>query len=703
MRGGGGRGGGGGGGTSGGSSDGDAAFIRRLRALFDRGAGGGGGGGGARGPRGGRDTAARGRGGGAAPLSRAAGGRPRPEALVEDRPIGAADWVCGRCGFEPNFARRRHCFDCGAPRSGASAVGAAPRPPARVGPVGDGGRRPMLAWGNASRDSGRRQAVEPPTRRTPGASVAAIVEAARRDAARADAAGTGGGGGPRDRADPQPARSSVVEDEEGFVTVGKGGKPAKTTMAAATPAQGMVGGVGHGGGPAGTRPAPATRAAEHDGEEAPGGKEGGDADLDDDDAPQRDPDPDKLRRRWMEEVALVRQLARQGLPEGHPALLAAHAARDAAEATWRQAKQPAPVATRLRWAQAKLAKAVEMAEATTAAIAKAEEEHEKVMAQLHDRRILDGERVRKRQAAVRDLQQEIGGDDSTARDAGCDAAAMLEACGGLCNTIGPELLALAERLPAGSDEWRAVNQVLATLATSQRRMEEAAGVHAEQPPQEYDIGDAEEDDLDGMSVATPWSESHELGHDQRPVVGSQANGDVESRAAPPGNSWGDWGQASWSNAQWRADQHGRWHRSSWADQWEAEHGQAANWGTGLQEAAQGARRGCGEHDAESGEPSAKHRRQAPGHPATTDGTAANATGGEPARGAQATAATLGMGQSPAAPPAEVPFEKQVAEVVERAVSQGVQPITDEGHDLITLSPALLARWVSDKLENGSTR
>lgn len=60
-----------------------------------------------------------------------------------------------------------------------------------------------------------------------------------------------------------------------------------------------------------------------------------------------------------------------------------------------------------------------------------------------------------------------------------------------------------------------------------------------------------------------------------------------------------------------------------------------------------------------------------------------------------------------APPAEgvgpgasgtASYEDQVAEVVNRAINAGVQPLTEGGEDLITLAPEQLSQWVATYLE-----
>ncbi len=714
MRGGGGK--GGGGGQGGGADDAeDAAMFRRLRALFVGGAAGGGGGG-ARGARGGgRAAGSRGAGdgGGGGAAGVAVGARARAAASAGGRQLGAEDWECTHCGFTPNFGRRRHCFDCGRPKAGSAHSAPAPpraaaRAPARGGAVGADGRRPQLAWG--IKGAGRQGDDVPPTKRTPGASVAALVEEARRSAARmaSTAAASGaGGGGPAAAA---PAGPAGEKDADGFIAVGRRGRSVAAGKTCTS--EGVsAGGASHGG--QGLEPAancapadvPTTAEAQQadrlgcDADEAEGG------DL---------PGPEVLRRKWLDEVALVKRLARQGLPEEHPALAAAYAARDEAEAAWRSAKQPAPIATRLKWAQDKLNRALEIQAATRAAVEHAEGEHRKLMAQLQDRLEADGDRVCKRRQAVEELQAEIGGGLPAGRRAGTSMA-VLEACGGLCNSVGHELVALAERLPDGSAEQLAANRVLSLLADSQRRVMEAAG-YEEGGPQAYDIGDDDAVD-ETMSEASGWSEDHEV-HGQ----GAATHEDTGGRSAQAcdhgggsagvdvaigGGNWQRWDDGKWNAPHWHTDRHGRWRRANWADQWEDEFPQEAGWAQGRQvSSAQGTRRVEDRHDEDTGEPSTKHRRQrasavdnamdveSADAPTATVGTGA-------ASGAQATAAAVAT--APATPttgPAgAAAYERQVSDIVNKAINMGVQPLTDTGEDLVTLSPEQLARWVEVNLES----
>ncbi len=671
----------GGGGVGGGG--GEAALLRQIRALVAGGGGSfGGGGGGARGTRNGRAANARGGGGGGGGAASAAGGaRARSAVPAGARQLGSADWDCKRCGFSPNFARRRFCFDCGKPRSdaprAAEPVLAADRAPPRSGPVGADGRRPQLAWGN--RGAGRQCDDVAPTRRTPGASAAALAEEAKKSGAASSAVAGGCG---------------KVVDADGFVTVGKRGKPA-----AAVPSRSSTSGAHDGDEGSGMdRDAHSQRTpAAHREATAADARDPGDVEEEEESGGGA-PGPDALRRAWMDEVALVKRLAKQGMPEGHPALEAAHKARDAAEAAWRKAKRPAPAATRLRWAQEKLSRALELQEASRAAIEQAEADHRQLMERLHERHEADKERVRKRRQGVDDVQEEAGLGTPSRRSADRKSAAVLEVCGGLCNSIGPEVAALVELLQDGSAERQAANKVLAALTDSQRRIEEVVGEEEKRPPQAYDIGDedGESDDGDAMSEASEWSESHELygtgdgtgtaascgqgaGH---LAQGQQSAGKV---SAHDGHDWSHWAHRHWHTPQWQADQHGIWHRASWADQWEAEHGQDMGWDSCRRGApAQNARQGRSGDDSDTGEPSAKHRRQ---QGAVRDMDLDGA--GPPADGA-------GAEMSGAAA-----YEAQVADIVNKAISAGVQPLTEDGDELITLSPEQLSQWVATHLESKS--
>ncbi len=684
--------GGAGGGGGPGAGGGEADLLRQIRALVAAGNGGGGNGG-ARAARNARAAGARANGGGGGGNVPAAGGaRARSVAPAGARQEAAADWGCSWCGFTPNFARRRFCFDCGKPRArvqGAAALSdVAAKAPTYLGPVGADGRRPQLAWG--TKHTARQGADVAPTRRTPGASAAALAEEAKRNGACPTPTVHSGSGTKASSASGHQGASRTTADEDGFITVGKRGKPV-----APAPPSAPIGGR-HGVSAQGNEaksmgancaPSESRSAARDDADDA-------EADEEEAEGGESAPGPDALRRAWMDEVALVKRLARQGMPEGHPALVAAHEARDAAEAAWRKAKQPAPAATRLRWAQEKLSRALELQEASRAAIEQAEADHQQLMARLRQRHDDDIDRVRKRRQGVDDIQEEIGLDTPNGKSRSSKTAAMFEVCGGLCNNVGHGLVALVEMLQDGSAEQQAANKVLATLSDSQRRLEEVAGGDADrhQACDTFDIGDGE-DEGDAMSQATAWSESHEVhesgggtgadgAREHRSEHGAYNESAVGGEPIVGQGGWNRWTQRQWNVPQWQTDQHGKWHRASWADQWEAEHGQAAGWASCRKGApTQETRNGADGNDSDNGEPSAKHRRQQVEDVSMESG------------GSSASAVEAGTGTAGA-----TSYAAQVEDIVNKAINAGVQPLTETGAELITLSREQLSQWVATHLE-----
>jgi hypothetical protein len=146
----------------------------------------------------------------------------------------------------------------------------------------------------------------------------------------------------------------------------------------------------------------------------PAGDDDGDIDEADDGEPEDAPGPSELRQQWQQEVGVVKQLARQGLSPDHPAMLAAVAARDDAEGKWRWAKTPAPLATRLGWAQKKLDRAVAIQAGTRQEMSALERQFKDDMAALQSRMDEDSARVKKRRQQLEAVQAEAGGGNSAA-------------------------------------------------------------------------------------------------------------------------------------------------------------------------------------------------------------------------------------------------------------------------------------------------
>ncbi len=319
-----------------------------------------------------------------------------------DRPSQPGDWSCKVCGFTPNFARRRDCFKCRrarSPRTSGAAAAAGNTSGFSNGPVGAGGRRPMLGGrGNAGAGGGvaSKPADTSPTHRVPGSSVAARAaavapgggswaEAARRGGAGGAAAPAVGGGGPG-RAAADPANRDGLLDDEGFRMVTRRGGGGAARAAERTESRGQ-----------GQEPPSGNQA---------GGDEVGTGTHEDGDATGR-PTVADLQQAWHNEVAVVRRLRQQGLQGGHPAMQAACEARDAAERAWRESKEPAPASVRLGRAQAKLDKAIALQADARQSLLDTERAHRERMAELQSAMDECTERVRLRKQQLREVQDEV--------------------------------------------------------------------------------------------------------------------------------------------------------------------------------------------------------------------------------------------------------------------------------------------------------
>ncbi len=451
-------------------------------------------------------------------------------------------------------------------------------------------------------------------------------------------------------------------------------------------------------GGAGDRKSPvATQQADSEGmdlDEATVHSGDGDDDIDEaeDEATADAPGPSELRQLWQQEIAVVKQLAKQGISPEHPAMVAAIAARDVAEGKWRGAKTPAPLATRLGWAQRKLDRAISIQADTRQEMVALERQFNSSMAVLQERLAEDSERVSKRRQQLEAVQLEAGGGAPTQRVQGAQGEAVRRACNTLRQDVAPALAALAEQLGTGTDAWTSVNSILAKLAESQQVMDEAA----EATTQKFDM--AEDDDL--------WSESHDLqtggnGHGdladgggevgqqpawqpwqplhqqyqhqqdpQRPGCGASA----QHGGGGGAHSWEHWQSVDWTAApKWREQGHGQWTRASWADAWECEQRED-------------------EEMEEQAEPQHKHRRQ--GGAAYDEGEKQLGAG---------VGSSLPAGQAGQAPPqgqsadAARQHSELLSRIVEASISAGVQPLTAAGEELHVLDFQQLTAWAAENL------
>ncbi len=242
------------------------------------------------------------------------------------------------------------------------------------------------------------------------------------------------------------------------------------------------------------------------------------------------PDPMQLRQRWHQEVALVKRLARQGMDPQHPAMLAAYAARDAAESEWRRHKDPAPLATRLGWAQRRFDKAVALQAKTRERIDDLERDFKKQKDALEERLDADRERVDKRRRELEEVQAEAGGVAPRARR-GAESGAIKRACERTCDAmrkhVAPGLTALAEKLDTGSEEWTMLTAIVSALNESHDTLQQAVDDAAEVGAQRYDMADGDDD-------ASEWSESHDLPNGDPRASGADAPRAGAAVAAGPG-------------------------------------------------------------------------------------------------------------------------------------------------------------------------
>ncbi len=327
------------------------------------------------------------------------------------------EWACCKCGFATNRPYREACHGCGADRGRADAggggggskgggkasgatmqrrgIGGGQRDLRNDGgPVGANGARPMLGpYARAQRPghSGGKEGQEK------GGSVKTWVGTSGKGASctyanaghgalggkpcgvagagkgecattRGDAMGNGdaetgtkGGGGTRS-AWVRPPR---VFTDDGYEVV----QPQKIRM--------QIGGQGKGPGKATATPCMGGHAERkrwsdtedddvdddldmdvQDAQEGDGGNwEAADDDADHDGGATA-ADPRELKARYEELARATRDLERRGgFAQDGVAIVAVRAARDQAEKDWREAKAPAPLPTRLGWAEGKLEKA----------------------------------------------------------------------------------------------------------------------------------------------------------------------------------------------------------------------------------------------------------------------------------------------------------------------------------------------------------
>ncbi len=462
-------------------------------------------------------------------------------------------------------------------------------------------------------------------------------------------------------------------DDDGFQEVRRRGRGQAATS--------TDGAGGNGSGP------PAVAADGRAAGQAPGAGEanrGEDAEVEEE-AP---PTAEELHRRWHEEQGFVKQLRRQGVQDGHPAMRAACAARDEAERAWRNAKQPAPASVRLGRAQTKLDKAIGLQADARRAIQEEEGRHRERMAGLQAALAECTARVGWRRQQLRAVQLEVGAGGNGAACQSRQQDAIQSVHSTICSVVGPALEAIVEQMDTASPAWTALNGVLGKLSATKDILEGAVPTRGD--ARNFDIGDDDGDgDLGGehwADDASEWSESHEV-HDWTADGGhghgyddDAAQGDHGDQSMGTDDWWDTPGGSHEAGARWRPQGHGKWtrRRGDWADQLEAE-----------------------EHEAEQGttQPAASRRRLDGGGGLSGDGDGQRQ---QPQQLQQQQHTPTALGGPMGGQVAEADAAKQkrlhaerVNHIIQMAVSAGVNPVSASGEDLQLLDPHQLDAWVAE--------
>ncbi len=443
-------------------------------------------------------------------------------------------------------------------------------------------------------------------------------------------------------------------------------------------------------------------------------------------------DPAALRRRLDQEEATVKMLARGGLQPHHPTMAAAVATRDDAAAAWRAARKPHPVGKRMGWAQQKYDKALNALERAQAELQHFDDQVKAQRDKLIEKRQQAREKVARQRQELEDLQEEAGAEVSSARRGRGGEVLCARLADGMRGTVAPNVAALAAQLDEGSEAHRQVCLLMGHLQGLQSELEAHAGGDQEDVNhhQSFDIAD---DDVHSEQD-WQWSETHGLGDEQDDAMEEETMGHpTGSGAATP---------------MWKPEGHGRWGKDGPRN---TRQGPQAGKGVGCSgspadtqdgEAAADGRRGTSEAQAHAANRSVatgvcteggmRRQESADQAAATPAGRNASTRGAEKGRETtsdeesrpnksrrgqasedtadaisavqntaravellqdQKAAAEAGaFGTEAAVQAAAQVHAKEVARISAVAISRGVQPITEDGEDLIMLGPQALARW-----------
>ncbi len=683
----------------------------------------------------------------------AMGGQPRGRAgpraghaAAQPRP---GEWACP-CGFATNRPQRTACFSCGRERGGAAptrgagggkggggrgAAGAmgkghlATRSDGRGGggggPVGADGGRPLLGAHGATRSYS--QVVAGTTWADRGG--AAHVGVKGKGGAHGEPLGKGaaaaGGKGPQSGAtagsDGWPLGTpQAVMEEGGFQMVqprkarAKGdGQPSLAHARGGQEPQHIN--------VAAQRWSDLDSTCEEDEDMDQGGDEAGDAEWDGDAAGSEraaEEDPRQLRANYEELSRAVRNLEKRGgFDRGSTALRALEEARDKAERAWRCAKPPAPLATRMAWAEAKLRRAEAVVTRARLAVEELDAAYDKQRELLYER-IHEAESwYRWRQKQCDDLHSEAA-DRAPARRYAQGSGGGTVVKEKIRDHLLPEVQAIMEYADGNPELLEKLSLLAAGLVDAEARLEGEANTSAAET---YDIA---EGDSDGGCWGGTAQDKGTKGGEAGCAHGKGGTG----QGGPKGRT-----------AEWRPDGPGRWSRAGASGKTglataetdaQAEAGAAAPQPKGTPGAGEAATeghqrpiKGGNEHgrgqgdDAgaddglEDGGPPRSRRRK------SDEGASGEAREAEDRRRAQelhaqqsaAAAAQVesfnagegGFGSQAALSLAAQRFVGEVQNAQERAAKRGIEAKAADGRSLLELTPMELQEWVGKNLDGSA--
>ncbi len=450
-------------------------------------------------------------------------------------------------------------------------------------------------------------------------------------------------------------------------------------------------------------------------------------------------DPATLRKRLEQEEATVKMLARGGMHPQHPAMAAAVATRDHAAEAWRAARKPHPVGKRMGWAQQKYDRAFAALERARGELADFDErinaQREKIVEKMARAR----EKVGRLREELEELQEEAGAEVGSTRRGRGGEVLCARLADGMRGTVAPNVAALAAQLDEGSEAHRQVCLLMGHLQGLQNELEAHASGDQEDNDhhQSFNIADDDtrseddwqwsetcghgnghdtesEDDAMGSSVecaapAPVWKpEGHGRWGKDGPRTsrqGPQAGKGVGSASAPAdaeGSSAaaGDRREAPKPGTQ--ADTRSTAANASVGSETTRNEGhahQAAAAASGRTTSTHCAGKGRDTSNDDEARPNKSRRGQA-----SEDSIDAMSAVRDTARAvelqqSQRAAAEAGpFGTEAAVQAAAQVHAREVARITEAAVNQGVQPVTEEGDDLIMLGPQALAQWAEANLK-----